>query len=289
VRLAKKTALITGGNSATGLAAARLFLAEGARATITGRNHERLDAAASELGSGLLSIQADVTDIETTQRAVAKTVVKFGKLDIIVANAGIGALTPVGDTSLRSFDEILRTNLTAVFFTGQAAAPHLNHGASSILNGPVHAVLDVSEWSTYAATKAGVRAMTHIWHRNLRLVVSASIRSRRMETKAPIWSPLAPTNDAQVALDKLISERAPLGRMGEADEVARAALYLASDVLRMSLGLKSSWTAEQRGLHMAPHFQSRVIQSTKHSGRICTPKRCADNEGFTLLKEHKHG
>jgi hypothetical protein len=77
--------------------------------------------------------------------------------------------------------------------------------------------------------------------------------------------------------------------MGEADEVARAALYLASDVLRMSLGLKSSWTAEQRGLHMAPHFKSRVIQSTKHSGRICTPKRSADNDGFTLLKEHKHG
>ena len=74
VRLAKKTALITGGNSATGLAAARLFLAEGARVAITGRNHERLDAATSELGSGLVSIQADVTDIETTKRAVAKTV-----------------------------------------------------------------------------------------------------------------------------------------------------------------------------------------------------------------------
>jgi NAD(P)-dependent dehydrogenase (short-subunit alcohol dehydrogenase family) len=229
MRLTKKTALSTGGNSGIGLATARLFLAEGARVAITGRNQKTLDAAVAELGHGLLAIQADATDIEATERAVAKAVEKFGKLDIVFANAGIAELTPVGQTSLRSFEEILRTNLTAVFFTVQAAAPHLNDGASIILNGSVHAVLGIPGWSAYAATKAGVRAMT----RNLASEFAPrGIRVNQVTpggTKTPIWSPLAPSNEAQASLDKLISGRAPLGRMGEADEVAKAALYLASD------------------------------------------------------------
>src|SRR6267378_7354951 len=156
MRLRTKTALITGGNSGIGLATARLFLAEGARVAITGRNQKSLDAAASDLGSGLLAIQADVTDIEATERAVAKAVQKFGKLDIVFANAGIPGSTPVGQTSLAAFEEIIRTNLTAVFFTVQAAAAHLNSGASIILNGSVHAMLGVPGYSAYAATKAGV-------------------------------------------------------------------------------------------------------------------------------------
>jgi NAD(P)-dependent dehydrogenase (short-subunit alcohol dehydrogenase family) len=88
-----------------------------------------------------------VTDIEATERAVAKLVAKFGKVDIVFANAGIPGATPVGQTSLASFEEIIRTNLTAVFFTIQAAAPHLNPGASIILNGSVHAVMGVPGYS----------------------------------------------------------------------------------------------------------------------------------------------
>src|SRR6266851_8417318 len=128
MRLANKTALITGGNSGIGLATARLFVAEGARVAITGRNQKTLDGAVKGLGRNALAIQADVTDIAATERAVAKLVARFGKLDIVFANAGIPGATPVGQTSLASFEEIIRTNLTAVFFTIQAAAPHLNPG-----------------------------------------------------------------------------------------------------------------------------------------------------------------
>ena len=120
-RLANKTALITGGNSGIGLATARLFVAEGARVAITGRNQKTLRAAAAELGDGALAIQADVTDVDAIERAVAAAAEKFGKLDIVFANAGIGGATPVGQTSQAAFDEIIRTNLTAVFFTVQAA------------------------------------------------------------------------------------------------------------------------------------------------------------------------
>src|SRR6266404_9930214 len=219
MRLENKTALITGGNSGIGLAAARLFLAEGARVAITGRNHKTLDAAAAELGHDVLAIQADVTDIEATERAVAKLVAKFGKIDIVFANAGIPGATPVGQTSLASFEEIIRTNLTAVFFTIQAAAPHLNPGASIILNGSVHAVMGVPGYSAYAATKAGVRAMT----RNLASEFAPrGIRVNQVTpgaTKTPIWSPFAPTNAAMVALEQQIARTIPLGRLGEADEV----------------------------------------------------------------------
>src|SRR6266852_6117282 len=89
MRLENKTALITGGNSGIGLATARLFVAEGARVAITGRNSKTLDSAVVELGHDVLAIQADVTDIEATERAVAKLVARFGKLDIVFANAGI--------------------------------------------------------------------------------------------------------------------------------------------------------------------------------------------------------
>ena len=152
--------MVTGGNSGIGLAAARLFVAEGAHVVITGRNQKTLRAAAAELGNRVLAIEADVTDVEATERAVAAAAEKFGKLNIVFANAGIGRPTPVGQTSQAAFDEIIRTNLTAVFFTVQAAATHLNQGASIILNGSVHAVMGVPGYSAYAATKAGVRAMT---------------------------------------------------------------------------------------------------------------------------------
>jgi len=229
MRLAKKTALITGGNSGIGLATARLFLAEGARVAITGRNRKTLDAAVAELGHDVLAIQADVTDIEATERAVAKAIEKFGKLDIVFANAGIPGATPVGETSLAAFEEIIRTNLTAVFFTVQAAAAHLNPGASIILNGSVHAVMGVPGYSAYAATKAGVRAMT----RNLASEFAPrAIRVNQVTpggTKTPIWSGRAPTREAMAALEKTLSGMTALGRMGEAEEIAKAALYLASD------------------------------------------------------------
>src|SRR6202166_1935685 len=126
VRLANKTALITGGNSGIGFATAKLFVAEGAKVAITGRDQAKLEAAAKELGPNALAIVADATDIAATEKAVARAVENFGKLDVLFANAGISASTPVGGTSLETFESVLRTNITAVFFTVQAAAPHLS-------------------------------------------------------------------------------------------------------------------------------------------------------------------
>jgi NAD(P)-dependent dehydrogenase (short-subunit alcohol dehydrogenase family) len=229
VRLANKTAFITGGNSGIGLATARLFVAEGAKVTVTGRNQATLVAAAKELGPNALAIVADATDIAATERAVERAVEKFGKLDIVFANAGIPGSTPLGGTSLEAFESVIRTNITAVFFTVQAAVPHLNDGASIILNGSVISVLGNPGYAAYAASKAGVRAMAR--------VMASELSPRRVRVnvvspgaaRTPIWNGAAPTPEAYAALDNRISRSIPLGRLGEADEIARTVLFLASD------------------------------------------------------------
>jgi NAD(P)-dependent dehydrogenase (short-subunit alcohol dehydrogenase family) len=229
MRLKGKTALITGGNSGIGLATAKLFIAEGARVAITGRNKDTLDAAAKELGANGLAIVADINDVAATERAFAQAAEKFGKLDIVFANAGIPGNTPVGGTTLAAFEDIIRTNLTSVFFTVQAALPHLNDNASIILNGSVISVLGNPGYSAYAATKAGVRAMARVMAselspRGIRVNVVAPGAAR-----TPIWNGAAPTAEAFAVLEKRIAGITPLGRIAEPDHIAKTVLFLASD------------------------------------------------------------
>ncbi len=228
-RLANKTALITGGNSGIGLATAKLFVAEGAKVTITGRNKETLDAAAKELGPNALAIVADANDVAATEAAVKQAAEKFGKLDIVFANAGIPGNTPVGKTTLEAFEQVIRTNLTSVFFTVQAALPYLNDNASIVLNGSVISVLGNPGYSAYAATKAGVTAMARV------MVSELSPRGIRINVVAPgaartpIWNGAAPTAEAFAALEKRIAGVTPLGRIAEPDHIAKTVLFLASD------------------------------------------------------------
>ncbi len=229
VRLANKTALITGGNSGIGLATARLFVAEGAKVTVTGRNKETLEAAAKELGPNALALTADATDIAATEAAVRRAAERFGKLDILFANAGIPGTTPLGATAPEAFENVLKTNITAVFFTVQAALSHLNDGASIILNGSVISVLGNPGYAAYAASKAGVRAMARVMAselspRGIRVNVVAPGAAR-----TPIWNGAAPTPDAFAALEKRIARSTPLARMADADDIAKTVLFLASD------------------------------------------------------------
>ena len=229
MRLKNKVALVTGGNSGIGLATARLFLAEGAKVVITGRNPQTLAAAAEELGGNVLALQADATDIPAMEKAFAEAAEKLGKFDIVFANAGIGGETALGKTTLEQFESIVRINFTGVFFTVQAALPYLNDGGSVILNGSVHAVLGIPGYSAYAGTKGAVRAMT----RNLASELAPrGIRVNQVTpgaTKTPIWNSRAATPEAMDALEARFGGLSPLGRMSEADEIARAALYFASD------------------------------------------------------------
>src|ERR1700675_914138 len=229
MRLANKTAVIKGGKGGIGLATARLFVAEGARVAITGRNAATLEAAARELGPNALAIVADANDIAATEAAVKQAADKFGKLDVVFANAGIPGNTPIGGTTLAAFESVIRTNITSVFFTVQAAAPHLNDGASIILNGSVISVLGNPGYAAYAASKAGVRAMARVMASEL------SPRGIRVNvvspggTSTPIWNRTAPTPEAVVALEARIAKSIPLGRFGKPEQIAKTVLFLASD------------------------------------------------------------
>src|SRR5687767_9488393 len=120
MRLSGKTAFITGGNSGIGLATARLFIAEGARVAITGRDQAKLDRVDSDLGSSVIAIQADATDPAAMKQAVATAVAQLGPLDILFANAGIAVQTPVTSDSIDAFEQVLKINLTGVFTTVMA-------------------------------------------------------------------------------------------------------------------------------------------------------------------------
>lgn len=229
LRLANKTAWITGGNAGIGLATARVFAAEGAKVLITGRNKATLEAAAKELGPNALAIVADATDIAANDAALKQAVAKFGKLDIVFANAGIAGPSPLGGTTLEAFETVIRTNLTSVFFTVQSALPHLNDNASIILNGSVISVLGIPGQSAYGAAKAGVRAMARSMASEL------SPRGIRVNVVSPgairtaIWGPAIATPEAEKAFEKRIALSTPLGRLGETDQVAKTVLFLASD------------------------------------------------------------
>jgi NAD(P)-dependent dehydrogenase (short-subunit alcohol dehydrogenase family) len=228
MRLAGKTALITGGNSGIGLATAKLFVAEGANVAITGRNQVTLDAAVAELGKNALAVRAEVTDPQAAEQAVAATVKRFGNLDIVFANAGISGSTPIGDTTAAAFDAILHTNLTGVFLTVQAAVPHLRAGASVVLVGSVHAVLGAPGAAAYAASKAGIRAMTRVLASEL---APRGIRVNGVTpgaTRTPIWDNRAPTPEAFAALEARMNRAVPSARISEAEEIAQAVLFLAS-------------------------------------------------------------
>jgi len=229
MRLQGKTALITGGNGGIGLATAKLFVAEGAKVIITGRNKETLEAAAKELGPNAIALVADATDIAATEAAIKKGTEKFGKLDILFANAGIPGGTPLGSATLDVFEKVISTNLTGVFFTVQSALPYINDNASIILNGSVISVLGIPGYSAYGAAKAGVRAMARIMASELsprgirvNVVAPGAIRT-------PIWGAAIATPEAEKAFEKRIGLATPLGRIGEPDHISKTVLFLASD------------------------------------------------------------
>jgi NAD(P)-dependent dehydrogenase (short-subunit alcohol dehydrogenase family) len=221
MRLAKKALLVTGGNGGIGLAAAKLFVAEGARVAITGRNESTLNEAAASLG--VVAVRADVTDYPAMQRALAQAVEQVGKLDGVFVNAGVSGQTPLGHTTVEDFEAIVRANFTGAFFTAQAALPHLKDGASLVFNGSVIASLGMPGYSAYGGSKGAVLSMVRS--------LASELAPRRIRvnqvtpgaTRTPIWS------TAVDAVGKRISATTPLGRMGEPDEIARAALYLLSD------------------------------------------------------------
>ncbi|EPQ71354.1 SDR family oxidoreductase [Mycobacterium marinum] len=227
-QLEGKTALVTGGNSGIGLAAAQRLAAEGAHVFLTGRNQATIDAAVASIGSRAHGIRADVSNIEDLAR-VADAIAAAGRgLDVLFANAGGGEFVLLGDITIEHFTNGFMTNVAGTLFTVQTMMPLLNSGASIVLTGSTAAYNGSPAFSVYAATKAAIRSFGRTWAAEL---VSRNIRVNTV-VPGPVETPglkgLAPEGQEQQLLEGEAA-KVPMGRLGKPAEIAAAVLFLASD------------------------------------------------------------
>jgi NAD(P)-dependent dehydrogenase (short-subunit alcohol dehydrogenase family) len=222
-KLEGKVAVITGGSTGIGLATAKLFVREGAYVFITGRRQKELDEAVKAIGSNVTDVQGDVAKLADLDR-LYETVSKVkGRIDIVFANAGVGEFVPFGAVTEEHFDKLFDINAKGTLFTVQKALPLLNDGGSIILNGSVASAKGTAAFGVYAASKAAIRSFVRTWTTDLK---DRRIRSN-VVSPGPTDTPVIGQQPAD-AIARIVST-IPMGRMGEADEIAKAALFLASD------------------------------------------------------------
>lgn len=228
-KLTGKVALVTGGNSGMGLATAKLFAAEGAKVVITGRRQNALDEAAKIVGPSVLAVQGDVSKMADLDRLFATIKSKFGHLDILFANAGLGGVAPLGQVTEEQFDREFAINVKGLFFTVQKALPLLRDGSSIILNASIAAHMGMEGFSVYSATKAAVRSFARTWTSDLkgRKIRVNSLSPGPIET--PIFGKMGLTEEQASGFKQALPGMVPLGRMGSDEEIAKAVLFLASD------------------------------------------------------------
>jgi NAD(P)-dependent dehydrogenase (short-subunit alcohol dehydrogenase family) len=221
-KLQGKVAVITGGTTGIGLATAKLFVAEGAHVFITGRRQKQLDDAVKEIGKNVSGIQGDVADLADLER-LYETVEARGRIDIVFANAGVGEFATLEAVTEEHFDKIFDTNVKGVLFTVQKALPLLNDGGSIILVGSVASIKGTPAFVVYGASKAAVRNFVRGWTVELK---DRHIRANVL-SPGPIATPLSAAGPQDTI--KGMTSTIPMGRMGEPGEVAKAALFLASE------------------------------------------------------------
>ncbi len=229
MRLLNKSALITGGTSGIGLATAKLFVAEGARVAVTGRDDAAFERVKAELGESVLVLKGDVRSIKD-MRAIASTVKEnFGGLDVVFANAGRAFPSAINDIGEELYDEIMDINVKGVVFTLQAALPYLREGSSFILNTSFVAQTGKHGISLTAAAKAAVRSLARSWSYEFldRKIRFNAIAPGGIDT--PILGKLGMSDEAVRSFKAEFSKMVPVGYMGKAEDIAYAALYLASD------------------------------------------------------------
>ena len=234
-KLAGKVAVITGGNSGIGLATAKRFVEEGAQVVIVGRRESELAEAAALIGSNVTTVAGDVSSLEDLDRLYAVVKEKHGRIDILFANAGGGTVAPLATASESHFDKIFDVNVKGLFFSVQKALPLFNDGGSIFMTGSVASVKGFPGYGVYAASKAALRSFARTWLNELK---DRNIRVNVL-SPGPIATPMQDqvlTPEAKQMFESLI----PRGTMGRPEEIAAAALFLASDDSSFVNGLELS-------------------------------------------------
>lgn len=230
MRFKDKVALVIGGNSGIGRAAALGYAAEGAQVVITGRDPKTLGDVEKELGAGALAIRSDVADTASLDAVMAAVKARHGRIDVLFVNAGIGTFAPIPEVTPERWDEVHAVNLKGCFFAAQKALPLMADGGAMVFTGSIGSVLAVPGNVIYAAAKAGLRAVARIFAVEL---LPRRIRVN-MVSPGPTETPLINRNvgmspEMVNALRERMIANTPMRRMGEPEEVARAVLFLSSD------------------------------------------------------------
>ncbi|MGW4984930.1 SDR family NAD(P)-dependent oxidoreductase [Streptomyces mirabilis] len=237
-RLDGKVAVVTGGSSGIGFATAQQFVEEGAFVFITGRRRPELDKAKDEIGRNVTTVQGDVSvsaDLDRLFRTVAED---KGKIDVVVANSGLVDPQVFGRITEASFDRTFNVNARGTLFTAQKALPLMNDGGSVILVGSIAGHIGVEGYTTYSATKAALRSYARTWTKELK---GRGIRVNVL-SPGPIDTPIldsqADSEEGVDAIKEAFASVIPLGRMGRPEEVAAAAVFLASDESSFCAGME---------------------------------------------------
>jgi NAD(P)-dependent dehydrogenase (short-subunit alcohol dehydrogenase family) len=238
-KLEGKIAVVTGGSTGIGLAVAKRFAAEGAHVIITGRRQAQLDAAVQAIGAGAVAVQVDSTSLDQMQGLFDRIQADHGKLDILMANAGGGSTLPLGQITEAHFDDTFERNVKGTLFTVQAALPLLGAGSSVILTGSTAGSSGTEAFSVYAASKAAVRSFARNW------ILDLKGRGIRINTLSPgptrtsgLVELAGPDETSQQGLLDHLASQIPMGRVGDPDEIAKAAVFLASDDASFITGIE---------------------------------------------------
>jgi NAD(P)-dependent dehydrogenase (short-subunit alcohol dehydrogenase family) len=236
-KLKGKVAVITGASSGIGLATATRFVAEGAYVFITGRRQVELDNAKALIGSNVTAIQGDISSLEDLDRLYETVRHEKGGLDVIVANAGYVEVLPTESVTPAHFDKTFNINARGTFFTVKKALPLLRNGGSIVIVASGMHIKGFPDFGVYAATKAAIRSFTRTWASEFK---GRGIRVNTLSPgmiETPIVDGLFDSKEAADGARAMFEQITPLGRIGRAEEMAAAALFLASDESSYSTGI----------------------------------------------------